>query len=424
MSTLVRSDAGRIRQVLLNLVSNAVKFTERGKVAVCVSKEIETETHATIRFAVRDTGIGISNDQQKRLFQSFVQADGSMTRKYGGTGLGLTISKQIVEMMGGEIGVESASGEGSTFWFKIRLEKQPADVVAASTPVRRNDLHDLRVLIVDGNAVNRKIFIHQTASWGMILREAENGTAALKLLRAAAQNGEPFDVVMLDFNMPAMNGFELAQAIKMDAQISSVQLIMMSSFDNPGDGQEAHEIGISAYLVKPVRQSEIFDCLTTVINKNETESSPAPQSGNLITRNSFEENKFAAHTRILIAEDNPVNQEVVMRQVEKLGYRANVVANGLEALDVLSKVSYDIVLMDCQMPEMDGYEATAEIRRREGTEKHTVIIALTANAMKGESEKCFAAGMDDYLSKPFNVGELQQILARWQVSTQERNALE
>ncbi len=423
VSTLVRGDAGRLRQVIQNLVSNAVKFTERGEVAVGVRLENETATHVTVRFAVRDTGIGISHKAQRNLFSAFVQADGSTTRKYGGTGLGLAISKQIVEMMGGEIGVESEPGRGSTFWFKVELEKQGADAAAsAASPVPRKNLHNLRVLIVDDNATNRKILIHQTASWGMFSREAENGATALDLLRAAAQNGEPFDVAVLDFNMPEMDGFELARAIKTDTQISGVKLVLMPSFGNRGDGQKAREIGVSAYLMKPVKQSLLFDCFATVFGDGETDSSPAPQSENLLTRHSIEENKFAADTRILIAEDNPVNQKVARRQVEKLGYRVDVVANGLEALDAISKVSYDIVLMDCQMPLMDGYEAATEIRRREGANKKIVVIALTANAMEGESEKCLAAGMDDYLSKPVNITKLQQTLARWQLLIRNKKA--
>lgn len=421
--TQVCGDAGRLKQVLLNLAGNAVKFTERGEVTVCVTRESETETHLTVRFAVTDTGIGISPEAQRRLFQAFVQADGSTTRKYGGTGLGLAISKQIVEMMGGEIGIQSEPGRGSTFWFVTRLEKQSAAAIAATTLAPRADLHNLRVLIVDDNATNRKILHHQTASWGMIPVEAESGAAALELLRAAAQTDKPFDVALLDFHMPEMNGFELAEAIKTDARISAARLVMMPSFGQRGDGQAAREIGISAYLMKPVRQSQLFDCLATVMGEGEAAASTAPTTSRLITRHSLEENKFAADTRILIAEDNPVNQKVSRRQVENLGYRADVVENGVEALAALSKIPYDIVLMDCQMPLMDGYEATAEIRRREGTARRTVIIAMTANALEGESEKCLAAGMDDYISKPVNVEELQRMLKRWeQPSTQNLQA--
>ncbi|HXH70194.1 MAG TPA: response regulator [Pyrinomonadaceae bacterium] len=427
--TLVRGDAGRLKQVLLNLVSNAVKFTERGEVTVSVSKETETETHATIRFAVCDTGIGISKEAQRGLFQAFAQADGSTTRKYGGTGLGLTISKQIVETMGGEIGIESEAGIGSTFYFTVRLEKQSVNAEAVSPPRLLADLHNLRVLIVDDNATNRRILVHQTTSWGMIPREAENGIIALELLRAAAQNGKPFDVALFDFNMPKMDGFELARAIKADKKLSAVRLVLMPSFDNRGDRQTAREIGIAAYLIKPVKQSQLFDCLAMVLGESESMPSTAADStavsaatnqNNLITRHSLAENHPVSSARILIAEDNVVNQKVAKRQVEKLGYHADVVGNGVEALAALAETSYDIVLMDCQMPEMGGYEATAELRLREGKDKRTVVIALTANALEGESEKCLAAEMDDYLSKPVNVVELQNVLKRWQPSLAEK----
>ncbi|MEP6900381.1 MAG: PAS domain S-box protein [Actinomycetota bacterium] len=421
--TLVSGDAGRLKQVLVNLLSNAVKFTERGEVTVRVSKETETETHETIRFEVRDTGIGISAKQQKNLFQAFVQADGSTTRKYGGTGLGLAISRQIIEMLGGEIGLESTSGQGSTFWFVIRLEKQSLARVAASQTDPLADLHNLRVLIVDDNRTNRKILNHQTTSWGMIPHEAENGLIALESLRAAVQTGEPFDVALLDYNMPEMDGFKLARTIKSDARISAVRLVLMPSFGTRGDGQTARQIGIAAYLMKPVRQSQLFDCLATVMSKIEAPDSGAFTQNNLITQHTLIENEFAMQTRILIAEDNPVNQRVAKRQVEKLGYRADLVGNGIEALAALAVVSYDMVLMDCQMPEMDGYAATAEIRRREGADKHTIIIALTANAMEGERKKCFAAGMDDYLSKPVKLEELQKLLHRWQPQPAGHNAV-
>jgi len=424
--TLVSGDAGRIRQVLVNLAGNAVKFTKRGEVTVCATKENETETHITIRFAITDTGIGISRQERKRLFQAFVQADGSTTRKYGGTGLGLAISKQIVEMMGGEIGVESESGVGSTFWFVVELEKQSASAVAASTLAPRADLRGLRVLIVDDNQTNRKILAHQTVSWGMIPSETESGVAALATLLAAERGGASFDVALLDLMMPEMDGFELARAIKTDEKLRSLPLVLMPSFGNRGDASTAREIGIAAYLMKPVKQSQLFDCLATVMSGSEAAASSAANSNvvsgaanqnNLITRHSLAETRPAQTARILIAEDNAVNQKVAKRQVEKLGYTADVVVNGVEALAALAEYSYDIVLMDCQMPEMDGYAATAEIRRREeGTKKRTVIVALTANAMEGEAEKCLAAGMDDYLSKPVNVGELQQILERWQPS--------
>ncbi|MFN2453212.1 MAG: PAS domain S-box protein [Pyrinomonadaceae bacterium] len=413
--TQVRGDAGRLRQVLVNLVSNAVKFTEAGEVTVCAKKESETDTHVTIRYAVSDTGIGISPEAQQRLFQAFVQADGSTTRKYGGTGLGLAISKQLVELMGGEIGVESEIGRGSTFWFTARLEK-PSDEIQAATPQPLDDLHGLRVLVVDDNAMNRQILIHQTTSWGMIAVEAGSGVEALESLRAASAKGEPFDVALLDFQMPGMDGFELTRLIKTDAEIASVRLVLMPSFGNRGDGQLARKMGIAAYLMKPVRQSQLFDCLTTVMAETGADAPKTPQASRLVTRHSLKETMNTSRTRILIAEDNLVNQKVAIRQVAKLGYTADIVGNGQEALEALTAIPYHIVLMDCQMPLMDGFEATREIRRREGESKHTVIIAMTANALEGDRDKCLAAGMDDYLSKPVKVEELQQTLERWQNS--------
>jgi len=408
----LRGDPGRLRQVLTNLVSNAVKFAERGEVIVRATKESETGSHVGIRFAVTDTGIGISETAQVGLFQAFVQADGSTTRKYGGTGLGLAISKQLVELMGGEIGMESVPGKGSTFWFTALFEKQPH--VDKAVPVPNARLDGLRVLIVDDNATNRTILIHQTASWKMIPSEAEDGNRALELLRAAAQH-EPYDIVLMDTHMPGITGFELARTIKGDPSIAAVPLVLMTSFGQRGDGQVAREIGIAAYLTKPVRESQLFDCLVTVLDRSgvmSTQSNAATRA-KLVTRYALKERETMARKLILVAEDNIVNQLVAARQLEKMGYRADMVANGLEAVEALTRIPYDLVLMDCQMPEMDGYEATAAIRLREGQSKHTPIIAMTANAMEGEREKCLAAGMNDYVSKPVKSEELQAVLAHW-----------
>jgi signal transduction histidine kinase/CheY-like chemotaxis protein len=408
----LRGDPGRLRQVLTNLVSNAVKFAERGEVIVRATKESETGSHVGIRFAVTDTGIGISETAQVRLFQAFVQADGSTTRKYGGTGLGLAISKQLVELMGGEIGMESVPGKGSTFWFTALFEKQPH--VDKAVPVPHARLDGLRVLIVDDNATNRNILIHQTASWKMIPSEAEDGNRALELLRAAAQH-EPYDIVLMDMDMPGITGFELARTIKGDPSVTAVPLVLMTSFGQRGDGQVAREIGIAAYLTKPVRESQLFDCLVTVLDRSGVMStqSNAATPATLVTRYALKERETMARKLILVAEDNIVNQLVAARQVENMGYRADVVANGLEAVEALARIPYDLVLMDCQMPEMDGYQATAAIRLSEGQSKHTPIIAMTASAMEGEREKCLAAGMNDYISKPVKSEALHAMLAHW-----------
>lgn len=405
--TLLRGDPGRLRQVLTNLLGNAIKFTETGEVILRVSTESEKENEALIRFEVSDTGIGISESVQRNLFQAFTQADGSTTRKYGGTGLGLAISKQLVQMMGGEVGVRSVEGKGSTFWFTARFEKQSAAAIVEQPHV---SFENLRVLIVDDNATNRQILQHQLGSWGMTLEESNCGAQALELLRAAQQSNEPFKLVVLDMMMPGMDGFELARRIKADPGLAGVQLVMLTSFGERGDGKTAREIGIAAYLTKPVRQSQLFDCLAKVVATSSTDQPTHTSATRVITKHSLAEAKMMSNKRLLLAEDNIVNQKVALRQLQKLGYRADAVANGREAVEALKKIPYDLVLMDCQMPEMDGYEATAEIRRREGARKHTWIVAMTANALEGDREKCIAAGMDDYVSKPVKVEDLGAVL--------------
>jgi signal transduction histidine kinase/DNA-binding response OmpR family regulator len=410
-------DPGRLRQVLTNLIGNAIKFTEHGEVIVRAEAERETDTDVVIRFSVSDTGIGISQTAQRNLFQAFMQADGSTTRKYGGTGLGLAISKQLVELMGGEMGVTSEPGKGSTFHFTARFGKQSSESLIAQPKVA--NLDGQRVLIVDDNATNRKILSHQLGSWGALYEEADSGKRALELLRSAAAQGTPFDLAVLDLMMPEMDGFELARTIQSDPQIAGLCLVLLTSFGQRGHETTAREAGIAAYLTKPVRQAHLFDCLTKVISR-------APNSRSLEVASTHKPAKpltaspppaplASSHKLILLAEDNIVNQKVALRQLQKLGYRADAVANGKEALEALGRIAYDLVLMDCQMPEMDGYEATAEIRRREGGIKHTPIIAITANAFEGERDKCVAAGMDDYISKPVKSDELHRVLENWLV---------
>ena len=414
VATRLQGDPGRLRQVLTNLLGNAVKFTERGEVIVWAEKESETDKDIVIRFTVSDTGIGIDEAAQQRLFQAFTQADGSTTRKYGGTGLGLAISKQLVELMGGQIGVESVPGKGSSFWFTARFTKQSGE--AEEIREGTASLNELHVLIVDDNATNRKILSHQVSSWGMVHQESDSGVRALELLRSATAQGHSYDLAILDLMMPGMDGFELARRIKSDPLLAATRLVMLTSYGQRGDGTTARETGVAAYLTKPIRQSHLFDCLTNVVSQPsvetgmETSSSGTPAQ--LITRHVLKETTMMTNHLILIAEDNIVNQKVAVRQLQKLGYRADAVANGREAVEALEKVPYDVVLMDCQMPEMDGYEATAEIRRREGQTKHTMIVAMTANALQGDREKCMAAGMDDYISKPVKPEGLAQVLQR------------
>ena len=404
----LKGDPGRLRQVLTNLTGNALKFTEVGEVIVSAEKEFETERSVMIRFSVKDTGIGISEDIKKKLFQPFIQADGSTTRKYGGTGLGLSISKQLVEMMGGRIGVDSVPGKGSTFWFTASFYKQEGATAVVS---RVESLENLRVLIVDDNATNRKILSHQLNSWGMRHGEADSGTRALQLLKAAAAENNPYHLAILDLVMPGLDGFALAEAIKSDPELSQVCLVLLSSAGEREDGIRSRNAGISAYLSKPVRQSQLFDCLISVMSKSAVSEEATGFTSSLVTKHSLREAKRMSNKLILLAEDNIVNQKVAVRQLQKLGYRADAVANGREAVEALSRIPYDLVLMDCQMPEMDGYEATAEIRRREGLAKHTPIIAMTAHALAGDREKSLAAGMDDHITKPIQVGELSRVLA-------------
>jgi two-component system sensor histidine kinase/response regulator len=416
INSVLVGDPGRLRQVLVNLIGNAIKFTERGEVVIRVFREAETDTHVTLRFNVVDTGIGIPVEVQARLFQAFTQADTSTTRRYGGTGLGLAISKQIIALMEGQIGVQSTPGEGATFWFTARFLK-PSGLPAPAKENYSRDLFDLRVLVVDDNATNRQILRHQIVAWKMQKGSAASGFEALKILRAAAEAGQPYDVALLDMQMPEMDGLSLAKAIKADPAIAPTRLIILTSLGHVMTKAELTAHGIDAYLVKPVKQSRLFDCLVDVVGSTRAEhifAKPAsPLPGTPATGAPLK-------ARILLAEDNAVNQKVALAQLRKLGYTADAVANGLEVVQALDDVPYDLIFMDCQMPEMDGYEATQCIRKREheastsGRLKTRVhIIAMTANAMQGDREKCLAAGMDDYVSKPVRESDLRAALDRW-----------
>ncbi len=407
----LRGDPGRLRQVLVNLLSNAVKFTERGEVIVRVTRESEAGGRVFIRFAVSDTGIGIPEEAQRRIFEVFSQADGSTTRKYGGTGLGLAISKQLVELLGGQINVKSAAGEGSTFWFTCGFDRQPIETARRETP--GTQLEGLRVLIIDDNATNRKVVHHQITSWGMRNGAAASGAEALSILKREARAGDPYRIAILDMQMPEMDGLTLATAIKADPEISATRLLMMTSLGRR-DEAAIRAAGVELCLTKPVKQSQLFDCLAT-LTANDPHEQPLEERRPAQVA-SPRAREARQQIRILIAEDNIINQRVALRQLENLGYGADAVANGVEVLDALDRIPYDLILMDCQMPEMDGYETAREIRRREADSKHTTIIAMTANALGGDREKCLDAGMDDYISKPVKGEILSMAIDRWTVN--------
>jgi signal transduction histidine kinase/CheY-like chemotaxis protein len=409
MPSLLRGDPGRLRQVMINLANNAIKFTERGEVAISVTPDTETPTQATVRFVVRDTGIGIPADRMDRLFRSFSQVDASTTRKHGGTGLGLAISKQIIELMGGQIGVTSQDGTGSTFWFTAVLDKQPVN--SRQTPVEPGDIESLRVLVVDDNSTNRRILQTYLTAWGCLPDQATCADEAIAMLRAAANDGNPFQIALLDYLMPGMNGETLGRKIKDDPDLSNVVMVMLTSAGQRGDARRMHEAGFAGYLTKPVKQSQLLDCLRTAMG-TPADLGRVPEA--VITHHSLTEDR-KTRVRILLAEDNIINQKIGMHILNaKLGYRVDAVANGTEAIESLSRQHYDLVLMDCQMPEMDGYETTRAIRDpNSSVRNHNIpIIAMTANAMKGDREKCLVAGMDDYVAKPIKPKALSDAIER------------
>ncbi len=408
--SLLSGDPGRLRQVLINLTGNAIKFTENGEVGIRVTMVEETDSHVTVRFDVRDTGIGIPADRMDRLFKSFSQADSSTTRKYGGTGLGLAISKRIVELMGSQIGVESEEGNGSTFWFTAVLEKQP--LAHEQSLIDLGNIENKRVLVVDDNGTNRYIFKKHLESWRCRVEEAASTEEAMEKLRNAVNVSDPFEIALLDYCMPDVNGESLCKQIKAESQLHDLILVMLTSTGKRGDAERFKELGLAAYLTKPVKKLQLLDCLRIVTG--ESASVEKDTTGQIVTQYSISED-HKQRVRILLAEDNVVNQKIALRLLEKkLGYHADVVSNGKEAIESLEKFDYDLVLMDCQMPEVDGYEATGIIRDQDSAvlNHNTLIIAMTANAMKGDREKCLEAGMDDYISKPINVKELADVIDR------------
>ncbi len=404
----VSADPNRIRQILTNLISNATKFTEQGEVLIRVKALKGDNKSAKVRFMICDTGVGMSAAERAKLFQPFTQADESTTRKYGGTGLGLAISRQLVEMMGGEISCSSQPGQGSEFRVDLPLKKSPVTQLIAKTPA--HELQGLRGLIVDDNATNRELLIHQLNSWGIEQESAANGIDGLTKMHQAVTNGKPFDMIIIDMHMPIMGGLDVARQIKKDPIINKTRMIMLTSAGISGDARLAKEAGIKIYLSKPVRQVDLYNSLIVLMKDDFF------NSNKLLSQYPLEKENTTFQTKVLLAEDNLINQQVATGVLRKLGCQVDLAIDGREAISGFKKHCYDIIFMDCQMPRMDGYEATKEIRRLEtsSSEKnHIPVIALTANALSGDREKCLTAGMDDYISKPFDIKRIRKVLMHW-----------
>jgi signal transduction histidine kinase/DNA-binding response OmpR family regulator/HPt (histidine-containing phosphotransfer) domain-containing protein len=402
----LRGDPTRLRQVVTNLISNGIKFTSKGEVTINVSTTIIDNNQVMLNISVKDTGIGINHEDQQLLFNAFSQIDQSTTRKFGGSGLGLAISKELVSIMGGVLECESKPGEGTSFFFSLKLD-------LSAENKRTNPLHNhsklsgLQVLIVDDNSTNLEILASQTTSWGMKSVCSSSGSDGLSKLHSAQQAGTPFDMLILDYHMPEMDGLEMAQRIKADPTIADIKIIMLTSVALRGESESAKQNGMAAYLNKPIRQSELFIALLKVINTNNEPSETLPDNI---------EDKDHSGMNILVVEDNLTNQELLVAMLKLFGCRADVASNGEEAVAAVSQNTYDLVFMDCQMPVLDGYEATKAIRDVEAQnpdKKKSVIVALTAHALEGDKAKCLAVGMDDYMSKPFTQIQLHTMLNTW-----------
>ena len=403
----IMGDVTRLRQVLVNLLGNAMKFTHAGEVVVSVTSRPLGGIQHELQFDVRDTGIGIAGDRLDRLFKSFSQVDSSTTRQYGGTGLGLAISKRLSELMGGKMWVESTVGMGSTFSFTIVASSAPA----VPQKHQRNDqplISGRRLLIVDDNETNRRILTMQSRSWGMIPEAVASGKEALELL----QQEKLFDLAIVDMQMPEMDGATLAAEIRRRFGERSLPVVMLTSLSSTARQlrEEHGELGLSAYITKPIKPSQLYDVIIGVFDTDKSGIEKAEEETGASLRKPVTVTDSPLPLRLLVAEDNSVNLKVALRMLQRLGYRADVAGNGLEAVKAVQRQEYDVVFMDVQMPEMDGYEATAQIRRTEGTSRHTTIIAMTANALHGDREKCLAAGMDGYIAKPIRQNDLVSVL--------------
>ena len=415
LMTQVRGDPLRLGQILTSLLGNAIKFTEQGSVVIRVASVAQTAKNVTMRFEVADTGVGISQTALSRIFEEFSQVDGSTTRKHEGSGLGLAISKQLVEMMGGNIHVNSEFGVGSTFWFTISLEKQPVQSQGDPHAKPLGLLTGVRALIVESSAVHRGILQGHMSNWEMSIRVAETPKQAIDLLAQAAARSVPFDIAVVDLGLPGMDALELARTIRARADIGKLRLVMLTR--RHVDMRNAQDAGFNACLVKPVRQTMLYECLVNIMAGRPQEALAAPAVSKPATTA-----PTSVRGNILLVEDNLINQQVALGILQIQGYSVTVVSDGREALEAHAQGDFDLILMDCHMPEMDGYEATREIRRRErlSSGKRIPIVALTANAMARDREECLNAGMDDHLSKPFNMLVLQEMLARWLAPTESK----
>ena len=412
---LLRGDAARLSQVMTNLIGNAVKFTPTGQVTVRVAQVSDLDDDVVLRFTVRDTGIGIPLEGQRHLFQAFSQADSSTTRKYGGTGLGLAISAQLIELMGGNIGVQSDPGNGSTFWFTAAFRKQAAASNAFPVGAR---LKGLRILVVDPSRTVSNIIREHVGAWGGRCEMAETAAEAMAELKDATLAGRPYDIALLELGLPDADGIALCRSIKGEAALARTRMLGMCALGSRPDERQMKEAGIRGLLVKPIKQSQLFNVLSIAMATpaDLADRGPSMYRRKLSEIESRLPDEVRSRTRVLLVEDNIVNQQVQLRLLERMGYHADTVNNGREAVECLRDTEYDIGLMDCQMPEMDGYTATRELRRLERGDHHPVIIGVTAHALPGDREECLAAGMDDYISKPIVPEELASVLEKWVIA--------
>ncbi|MBC5827599.1 MAG: response regulator [Candidatus Eremiobacteraeota bacterium] len=416
---VLRGDSGRLRQILINLVGNAIKFTQRGHVTLGVTMAASKEDGTLLRFAVTDSGVGLSDAAARRLFQPFVQADGSITRQFGGTGLGLSISKRLVQLMGGEIGVESEEGKGSTFWFTAWF-RNCLETLSDDAP---KSLIGRRALVVDDDERARDILFQYMNSWQMRVDLASNGAEALKMLRREAEIGDAFAIAVVDFSMPYLDGLELSRAVRIDPTLAAMKLILVTAFDTKERGSQARAAGFDFYLPKPIKLDQFLSSVVSVIEGSASDAMVYAKPAHVSAKPGSGEKALPwAGTRVLVAEDNAINRRVALAQLRSLGIEPDFAKDGGQAVEALmTNEPYAMVFMDCQMPLTDGLEATRRIRNIEcRTGRHVIIVAMTANAMQGDREACIAAGMDDYISKPVDFVRLNEMMERWLGDNDER----